>query len=517
MELVKEKIHLNRLVGAEDVQLLVEGDIIVPDANPDIAELLVTEEAVVLGRVEAGTDRVAVSGTMTLSVLYTAKSGGGVASLTHLRELDDFVNMDGVTKDADPRVTATIANIDYKLTNDRKISYRAVVMLSLRCESEMAHDVVVHMGGVPSNQLLTAKMGMTRTVARQQESFTLRDTVRLPGSKPAIREMLHFSASLADENVRVTTARVTLSGQVKLSALYRGDEAEGLPEFYEFELPFNGPIDVEGARDDMLADARLVIESATATPAPDDDGEDRVLEVVVSIGARVSVTAGDTLSVLEDAYIPGKTLTAARSTVALPRLVCTNRNQAQVKEIVTLGEEAPDMLQVFRVLGRAHLDDVEVVEDKIIAEGAITTDILYVAGSDDAQLAAYRTVIPYSQTIEVKGAAPGMDVDMSARVEHVAFNMLAPREVEVRLGLTFATGVTHLERYEIVSDIEVTDACPHALASQASLTIYVVQPGDTLWKIAKAFHTPLDDLLAVNDLDSGTKLTPGQKLLVLKQ
>jgi hypothetical protein len=425
--------------------------------------------------------------------------------------------MDGMTKDGAARASAAISNIDYRLTNDRKITYRAVVMLSVKCEAVAAHDVVVHMGGVPANQLLTAKMGVTRTVARQAETITLRDSVRLPAGKPAVREMLSFSAGLADESVRISAGRVTLSGQAKLALLYRGDDTEGLPEFFEFEMPFSGPVDVADARDDMLANARLVVNGATATPAPDDDGEDRVLEIAVTIGIELDVTASETLNVLEDVYIPGKQLSMARTTVQIPRLVCTNRNQAQVKEIVTLGDDSPDMLQVFRALGRAHLDDVETQDDKIIAEGAITADILYVAGSDDAQLAAYRTVIPYRQVVEAKGAAPGMAVDMSAAVEHVAFNMLAPREVEVRMGLTFAAGVTDTEHAQIISDIEINDACPNALAAQASLTIYVVQPGDTLWKIAKHFHTPIDDLLAVNDLDPGARLTPGQKLLVLKR
>jgi LysM repeat protein len=46
--------------------------------------------------------------------------------------------------------------------------------------------------------------------------------------------------------------------------------------------------------------------------------------------------------------------------------------------------------------------------------------------------------------------------------------------------------------------------------------VYVVQAGDTLWKIAKRYNTAIDELLAVNDIEHPSRMTVGQKLLILK-
>ena len=49
------------------------------------------------------------------------------------------------------------------------------------------------------------------------------------------------------------------------------------------------------------------------------------------------------------------------------------------------------------------------------------------------------------------------------------------------------------------------------------MTVYVVQGSDSLWKIAKRYNTPIDELMAINDIDNPGRLSAGQKLLILKK
>ena len=517
-ELVREQVFLDQSVGSEQVQVMLEGDLIVPDIKPDMALLLQTEEQVLIDRTDAGADRVNYIGRLNLSVLYVSKSADkSVHAISLSRPLDDFVNLDGVTKDMWVRAKATIANIDYRVVNDRKVNYRAVVSVSVTAERSDAHEMVVHINNVPENQLLKANLSTNRTVEHRVDRFQVKDQILLPSAKPNLREILQVSAGITNRDVRIGSGRVNLSGEISLTTLYRGDTDESLIEFLESEIPFNGPIDISGARDDMLADVSLQVLDQHINIRPDDDGEDRVLEIEISVGVEMKVYATETFSVLEDAYSINQQLNFSKTVVRYPHLVCLNRNQTPVREVVTLADTSPDMLQVFRVKGQVHMDDVRVIEDKVIVEGAINTDILYVAESDATPLSGYRTVIPYRQVIEAKGAMPGMTVTMDASIDHAAFNMLSPRETEVRFQLTFSTQVVAHVETGIIGDVEVGDMDPDVLANQPSMTVYIIQPGDNLWKIAKRFNTPLDELIAVNEIENPLKIVPGQKLLMLKK
>ena len=51
---------------------------------------------------------------------------------------------------------------------------------------------------------------------------------------------------------------------------------------------------------------------------------------------------------LEGDYLINKSLAFNKARLSYPRLVCRNRNQAPIKEVVQLAQGSLDMLQIFR-------------------------------------------------------------------------------------------------------------------------------------------------------------------------
>lgn len=49
---------------------------------------------------------------------------------------------------------------------------------------------------------------------------------------------------------------------------------------------------------------------------------------------------------------------------------------------------------------------------------------------------------------------------------------------------------------------------------KSSVTIYVVQNGDTLWKIAKRYFTTVDNLIKINNIENPDIIKPGEKLII---
>ncbi len=517
-ELAKEKIFLDQSVGSETTQLMLEGDMIVPDVKPDMALLLQTDARVLIDRCEASADRVNFVGRLQIAALYVAKTAEKpVHTMSMTQAVDDFININGVNKDMWVTAKAEIANIDYKMLNDRKVNYRAVINVTVSAERSDSHEMVVHIQDIPESQLLKSNLAVSRTVEHKAERFTVKDQFNVPSGKPNIREVLSCTAAIANKETRIMNGRVNLTGELLITTLYKGDTDDSLIEFIENNIPFNGPIDMHEVRDDMFADVRLQIVDQYAQVHSDADGEDRVIELDVTLGAQLKVYSTETMPILEDAYCINKKLDMTRQSVKYPRLVCRNRNQAPVKEVVQLGSTCPDMLQIFRVKGSAHLDEVKVIDDKCVVEGVIDTDILYVAESDATPLYSHRSVIPYRQVIEAKGATPSMKVNVDISIDHVAFNMLSGRETEVRFLLTFNTQVIEEKETNVITGINFNDMDADELANMASMTVYVVQSTDTLWKIAKRYNTPLDELLSVNEIENPARVTPGQKLLILKK
>ena len=517
-ELVKERIVLDQNVGTELTQILLEGDIIVPDIKPDMAIMLQADAKLVLDKTEILTDRVNFMGKLYIQVLYLAKGDEKlVHSIGITSAVDDFIHIDGVTNDMWVEVKPDIQNIDFRMVNDRKISYKAIAEINVKAESSKVFEVVINIDGLPDNQQLKNNLVLNKSVVNKFESFTVKDDIVVPMGKPNIREILQTNIEVGNQDVRLQNGKINVFGELLVTTLYKGEDDDSIIEFMEHELPFNGNIEMSECKEDMFADVSFSLAEQHIQIKPDDDGEDRLVEIEASLALVCKVSATANIEVLEDAHVINKNLNISRNIIKYPKLVCRNKNQSTVKEVIQLEGDCPDILQIFRVKGKVITDEIKIINDKVIVEGAIETDILYIAESDDTPLYSYKAMVAFRQIVETKGAMPDMSVALEAMVDHVGFNMLSGREVEVRFLISFRANVCRTMEAPMITDINFDEFPQDILEAMPSIVMYVVQQGDSLWKIAKEYNTSIDEIAEINELENPNEIYPGQKLLILKK
>jgi len=517
-ELIKEKISLDRKIGKQTTQVLIEGDLIVPDMKPDMSVVLQTNSQAVIDRIELTSDRVSFIGKLDIQILYLARgSQNPVHSMNVSMSIDDFINMDGVTKETQVDALCEIAHIDYRMVNDRKLNYRAIVDVLISASNPETHEIVVDINDVPANQLLKNSVTLTKNIESRTERFAVKDLLTVESGKPNIREILQTNMSISNKDCRISGGKVNISGELVLKILYRGDNESSVIDLAEHEIPFTHSIDIAGITDDMFSDAVLTPLDQYVQIQADSDGESRVISIEVTVSAGLKIASSQSIEVLEDAYCINKVLNLNKVPAKYSKLMCHNKTQSPAKEIVALDDASPDILQIFAAHGKSFVHEIKVVEDKVIAEGSIEANVLYIAESDEMPLYSYKAELPFRQIIETKGATPDMEVSIAATIEHVSFNMLSGREMELRFLVSFNTSVYREKEMHIIADIDFDDMDKSIIDSMPSMTIYVVQKGDDLWKIAKRYNTSIDELLAVNDIEKPTGVVPGQKLLVLKK
>ncbi|MDR2166940.1 MAG: DUF3794 domain-containing protein [Clostridiales bacterium] len=518
MELVRENILLNRHIGRERSQMLLEGDIIVPDVKPDIASVLKVTARVAINKANANMGRISFSGQLVVDALYLANVGGEISvhSISARNNIDDFLNMEGVAPHMWLNLDANLENIEHHIVNDRKLNYRVVVDIQAQALDNQNFEAVRSISDLPESQQKMAFLTMNNMVSKQVEQFTIRDEIVLPSAKPAIRELLQANINIVSREITMAAGRVDISGDLLITPLYKGFDSESIIDFADFELPFSGSLDVEAAREGVFSDVRLSLADHLIEIGPDADGEDRILSIEVVIAADVQISENREFSVLEDAYCIDQNLDIKTQSLDYLSLICRNRNQFSAKEIVTLSG-APEILQVLQVGGLVHLEDRRVIEDKVIVEGIVEANILYVANSDEAPVHNYRAHLPFRQVIETKGARLGMEAAITHNIDQISFNMLSGREVELRFTLSFDTLIRELRPAQLIQDIEFNPLNTEDLDNLPSMVILVAQQADSLWSVAKRYNADLEELAAINDIEPTAALAAGQKLLVVKK
>ena len=94
--------------------------------------------------------------------------------------------------------------------------------------------------------------------------------------------------------------------------------------------------------------------------------------------------------------------------------------------------------------------------------------------------------------------------------------MLGGGEAEVKAQLTVELLVFQPMQEEVVTSVQTQPFDLKRWEQQPGIVGYIVQPGDSLWKIAKKFHTTVDQVREMNEID-GEEAGAGARLLLIKE
>ena len=94
--------------------------------------------------------------------------------------------------------------------------------------------------------------------------------------------------------------------------------------------------------------------------------------------------------------------------------------------------------------------------------------------------------------------------------------MLGSESVEVKAVITADLLVLQPVCEQVITGVRVEPLDMKKLQEMPGIVGYIVQPGDTLWKIAKKFHTTVDHVAEANGL-AQNEVKPGERLVLVKE
>lgn len=514
MNYITNNIVADKIVGCEKTQIIQEGEVILSEGQPDIETVLKCDGRIICEESKAEENRLSYKGRLIINILYCGKDKN-VHSISTEVPINDFINIEGANNKMLTSVDMSISNIECKKLNERKVGYKIMAEIKGMVTDTAEIEAITDIYEIPKDQQITKTISTTRTLCNKNDSFTLTEDITLPATKLSIDEILSVNCNITNTDFKPQDDIVNASGDVSVTMLYTSTEG-GFPEIYEFDIPFNIALDAENTEPSSNADVKLYIKDCFYNVTENDDGEPKVINMEINIGANIHTSQVEEMEILGDAYALNNNIAFDITTLCYSNIVCRNRGQCPVKEVVTLDEKNPDMLQIFRATGTAFVDDVNIYENKIVVDGAINIDIMYITGNDEMPIASHSDSIPFTQTIDARGAVEGMEADIDANIAHIGFNMLSDREVEVRCALNTNTVVRNKECVDIITDAVVTPLLPEVIDKIPSITIYVVKKGDTLWKLAKKFNTTVNNIATINNIENPDLIYHNQKLIIVK-
>lgn len=472
-------------------------EMIVPDACPDIAEVVDTEGRVQLRSKECAEGCVCLSGTVPCTILYHPE---GETCLRRLRAEVPFQFTSELEKaDAQSQciLHPHITMVETRAVNPRKV----LIRVGLCFEVTVCRPTVLCCVGRVENG---EEMGIEECREEHtghfltcvtQRSFPFSDLAQIPGSRPAMRELLRSRCRSFVTEERLASGKLLVKGGIALKLLYLDMEEELCGA--ELELPFSQIMDVGNAADNAIFQTTVdVVESQIEQ----EDSDGRELSVELELLMQVMLREEQSITVVTDAYSirnPGK---PELGSCQIPRLVEQMVRRQSVREILETAAAAQDVCDVQVYTGAVRLMGKE-----------LTADLLLMAlyRTEMGRLSMVHRVVQARCPIEISEDAL---CTAWCEVKELDASVTAGG-IEVRGGIDFHWTLVEQKDFPCLTAFSVDTEQNLRQERQPSVVLRQVSVGETLWDVAKRHLTTREEICQANGLEDG-RIEEGQLLLI---
>lgn len=513
-QLLKDTVNYERLVGEGTGQTMLSQDLVLSDRNPEIGKVLSVDGKVNIISAETSEEKVVVDGKITIDIFYaSSEDSKGIYKLSSTNNFTQNINLpqsDGGMKSI---TDAKIDHIEYEIVSNRKIKVNSIVNLQSVVYSRENVEVVVDMKG-EEIQLLRNAIEFSEYLGEDKAQSIVKVNISIPDDKEEVSSVLRSDVTIHRKDVVVQEGKVIINATGIARIMYdtSGEDVYTIDEEFSFETE----VDAGDARDGAKCDVGFKVIDVYESILENDASERRNVEIEAVVDVSAKLYGVKNIQSIVDAYSPDEAYEFEKVTVKSLDFYNEGSDSQTIKERINLETDSSPVHQVKYITLKPIITELKVVDDKVIGEGILETNILYSIASEEGGISSYEEEIPFKTSIEIEGAKIDMVPSIDVNVEHISFDKISGRELDLKIILNAEAKLSQKNTFELIKNVVEVDL-PENIKNMPTFIIYAVQKSDNLWKIAKRYGATIEDIVKVNDIENPESIPFGTKIIIPKK
>ncbi len=516
MELKKQILHKNREIGRAFNQITLDDDYNLPDYKPDLTKVIRERGKLHFDEVHINSGHVWFKGILEFDILYrTDLDNRKINSLKGEIPFQESLSMDGI-EELDPvKLEGRIEDISVSVINSRKLSIRSLVEFQASAEKPEEAAILTGIKEEAGCEIEKENLDVLELLTDKKDTLRIRKELSLSSNKPNMDEILWSSIELRGINSRLKDGEIEVTGEALVYVLYSGIEEEERLQWFETTVPIQGSVDCSICEEALLCQIKTELAQANLEIHPDEDGEERNLLLEMVINLAICLWKEDTVEMISDIYALDRQVQPEFQKATFHKLLVKNEAKCRIADKIEIDEEQEDILQICINEAALAIEQTNITEEGMLAEGILTVEILYMTSDESMPVGAKRAFIPFSQMIEMPKADHPVKVHLDGTIEQVTTVLADSRTIDVKAVISLNLLAFEQQEKQVITDIEEAGLDLVALQQRPGIVGYIVREGDRLFGIAKENHTTMENLIETNHL-TGPFVKPGEKLLIVK-
>lgn len=511
IDVIKENVQFEQLIRESNSNCVLKDEYLIPDTHPDVQEILTVESRPMITNKEVVGDKIVLDGKVEYTVLYLAREESLVInSVNYTQKFTSNIDLNQDEHKVICEAECNVEHIEAAIMNERKILIQGIFDIDWELYKTNEFEFVKEIEGNDDVEVLKKTETINRISANKEIELTGKSVIRVGMDKPQINKILNCRLLLHKKEVKIVEDKIYLGCYCKLNILYKGDDTKDVV-CMEDDIYLSKEEEMPGITSDMIPSVYYEILDDELMLEEDDLGEVRIINNEFSVKANVKVFSQEKIDTIKDAYSPDTILGLKKDEYEVGVLQGTNSSETVVKDNIQLNDTDLKPEKIIYANAAIILTDKEIMTDKIVVEGIIKADVLYKTIDEEKYMSDIKAEIPFSSALDISGAADGMKAIIRAAVESIDA-AIEGNSIAVKVSMVLSGKILYEVSKEFICDVVEEDG--EKPEKKASITIYVVGEGDTLWELAKKYNTTVADLVKINGLDDSNYIEIGQKIII---
>ena len=505
VEVSKENICINKLVCEKKEVIFVQNDLIVPDSKPDVLSSINMSGNVCIYKKEVQDDKIKIEGNINTYIMYLPDSKDDkLRGLNTSLDFSEFINVPGAKEGMQLELQTNIKDMECKVLNGRKVTVKAGLEVTIKLYSNEEIDIVNSINNIPDIQILQKDFSINSLVGSGNTKVYVKDTLNID-QKDEIAEILKTDINLINNDIKISYNKILVKSEADVKIMYLTENNQ--INTVKGKIPVVGFIDLQNISEENICDVNFDIANMIVRP---NGPEEHSIYVELEIGANCKAFEKKQLNLLQDLYSPTLDLNFNQ------RKVSTMTNKvSRVKDFTVTNSINIDGIineNILDVEVRSTINKEQVTVSKILYEGELEVNFIFEYGNNINSKVAK---IPFDYSVENELEDDKINVNTKAIVNNTKFNFEGS-SVKANIDMQFNIEASKNANINIIENIQLQENRQSNGEDYDSLILYIVQEGDTLWKIAKRFRSTIDDIVRTNGIEDPNKISVGQKIYIPK-
>ena len=395
--------------------------------------------------------------------------------------------------------------------NERKIAIDGIRTINWKIYKVCEFEFVKEIEGKDDIQIKKKSEEINQIKCETTIEIMGKSMIKATMDKPEIDEILACSINLHKKEVKLGDGKIYFGCYCKIEVLCKGKDENSI-FLLQDDVYLSKEEEAIGVNSDMLASNQIEIVSYDYIVIADDLGESRAVNIEFLVKGSVRVVSKEVIDVIKDAYSPTKSVLLTKKKYNIGLIQGIVPSELIIKDNLYPKNEDEKISSVVFTSGYPLITDTTVEDDIIKIEGIVKVQVFYKTSEEEnCRFDMCTGEIPFTSVVDLKGTKPDMNAICNVHLENIDGTVEA-NTIGIRATLSIATKVCYKVEKEWIVDIEESEE--EKQCKKSSVTIYVVNVGDTLWELAKKYNTTMDSLIKINELEGSESLTVGKKIII---